>query len=194
MLDFISYNRLDYFVKRLASVATTKSAPYVDNSPDGIFTSPKGTILQKQGNLLSYKYPGDTNFTIINYSTESIRAFLNSYSTVLNSGVNKNVVWIKIDDDPGKTWKNRGICTQTYEICEIVPPCTPTPTPTPTAYVFDELVVDNLQVENLIVGPPEECPPTESTPGEMGEIMICENYMYVYDGIEWKRFELSIYF
>lgn len=196
MLDFISYNRLDYFVKRLALVATTKSAPYVDNSPDGIFTSPKGTILQKQGNLLSYKYPGDTNFTIINYSTESIRAFLNSYSTTLNSGVNKNVVWIKIDDDPGKTWKNRGICTQTYEICEIVsvPPCTPTPTPTPTAYVFDELVVDNLQVENLIVGPPAECPPTESTPGEMGEIMICENYMYVYDGIEWKRFELSIYF
>lgn len=196
MLDFISYNRLDYFVKRLASVATTKSAPYVDNSPDGIFTSPKGTLLQKKGNILSYKYPGESEFTIINYSSESIRAFLDSYSTILNSGINKNVIWIKTDDDPSKTWQNRGTSLQSCEICEIVPKpsCGPTPYPTPTPYGFDELVCDTLSVENIQVQSPYECPPTRSTPGETGEIMICENYMYVYDGIEWKRFELSIYF
>lgn len=196
MLDFISYNRLDVFVKRLALVATTQSAPYVDNSPDGIFTSPKGTILQKKGNILSYKYPGDSTFTVINYASDSIRLFLERYTTILNSGINKNVIWIKTDDDPVKTWKNRGVSLQSCEICEIVPapPCTPTPYPTPTPYGFDELVTDTLVTENIYVQSPNECPPTETTPGETGEIMICENYMYVYDGIEWKRFELSIYF
>jgi hypothetical protein len=36
------------------------------------------------------------------------------------------------------------------------------------------------------------CPPTGI--GAYGQVMVCENYIYVYDGTDWKRFELSIYY
>lgn len=211
MLDFIAYNRINSFVNRLVTVSETiTDTKYVDNSPIGIFTGPKGTILQKSGNILSYKYPGDTNFTILNYASTSIGNLLSKYGVILNRGINKNATWVKMDSETGTSWQNRGANTSSCQICEIVPssPCltpvvtyfvpptptptnTPTPTPTPN---FTYLSVYYLQVETLIIANQAKCEPGETTPGYYGEIIICENYIYVYDGTKWKRVELTVYY
>ena len=73
MLDFISYNRFNTFIDRVLTVRkTVTSTSYVDNSADDLFTGPVGTILQKRGNVFSYKYPNDSDFTVINYANNSI--------------------------------------------------------------------------------------------------------------------------
>ena len=211
MLDFIAYNRINSFVNRLVTVSETITDPNsVDNSPNGIFTGPQGTILQKSGNVLSYKYPGDINFTILNYASTSIGNLLNKYGVILNRGVNKNTTWVKMDGETGTSWQNRGSNTSSCQICEIVPssPCltptntplisptptpthTPTPTPTPN---FTYLTVYYLHVETLIIDNRAKCEPGPTTPGYYGEIIICENYIYVYDGTKWKRVELTVYY
>ena len=198
MLDFISYNRFNTFIERLLVVKKTQFLPsYVDNSPNGLFTGPVGTIFQKRGNIFSYKYPGDSSFTTINQVNNSIEKLCNNYVVALNEGVNKNVTWVKKDNSPGTKWENRGINSQICIICEITPavPCpTATPTPyTPTPYTYyGDITVGTLRVTTLIVDSDTPCPPTSA--GTFGQITICENYIYVYDGNEWKRFELSIYY
>ena len=80
-------------------------------------------------------------------------------------------------------------------ICEIVPasPCTPTSYPTPTPYTYyGDIDVGTLTVTTLIVDSNTPCPPTSA--GTFGEITICENYLYIYDGTEWKRLEISTYY
>jgi len=195
----------------LVTVSETITDPNsVDNSPNGIFTGPQGTILQKSGNVLSYKYPGDVNFTILNYASTSIGNLLNKYGVILNRGINKNATWVKMDSQTGTSWQNRGANTSSCQICEIVPssPCltpvvtyfvpptptptnTPTPTPTPN---FTYLSVYYLQVETLIIDNRAKCEPDETTTGYYGEIIICENYIYVHDGTKWKRVELTVYY
>lgn len=201
MLDFISYNRFNTFIDRLIAVRTTvTSTSYVDNSADDLFTGPVGTILQKKGNIFSYKYPGDSDFTVINYANNSIEKLCNKYTVLLTSGVNKNVTWVKLNNSPGKKWNNRGVKSQDCSICEILPstPCaTPivtyiTPTPTPSGYNLGDITIGTLRVTKLIIDSNSECPPT--TTGTFGQIVVCENYLYIYDGPSWKRFELSTYY
>lgn len=196
MLDFISYNRFNTFIERLLVVRKTQVSPsYVDNSANGLFTGPVGTILQKRGNVFSYKYPNDSDFTVINFINNSIERLCNNYSVVLNDGVNKNVTWVKKDNSPGTKWENRGVRSQICVICEIVPasPCTPTSYPTPTPYTYyGDIDVGTLTVTTLIVDSNTPCPPTSV--GTFGEITICENYLYIYDGTEWKRLEISTYY
>lgn len=194
MLDFISYNRFNTFIERLLVVRKTQVSPsYVDNSANGLFTGPVGTILQKRGNVFSYKYPNDSDFTVINFINNSIERLCNNYSVVLNDGVNKNVTWVKKDNSPGTKWENRGVRSQICVICEIVPasPCTPTSYPTPYTY-YGDIDVGTLTVTTLIVDSNTPCPPTSA--GTFGEITICENYLYIYDGTEWKRLEISTYY
>lgn len=180
---------------------TVTSVSYIDNSADGLFTGPVGTILQKRGNVFSYKYPNDSGFTTINYANNSIETLCNKYSVLLNSGVNKNVTWVKLDVNPGKKWENRGVKSQDCIICEIVPsaPCvTPIvtyiipPTPTPYGYNLGNVTIGTLRVTKLIIDSNSECPPT--TAGTFGQVVVCENYLYIYDGPRWKRFELSTYY
>jgi hypothetical protein len=195
VLDFISYNRFNTFIDRILTVRkTATSTSYIDNSANDLFTGPSGTILQKQGNIFSYKYPTDSDFTIINYANNSIEALCNKYSVLLTSGVNKNVTWVKLDNSPGKKWENRGVKCQSYIVCEIVP-CTPTPTPY-SYYCCGDLgssvTIGTLKVTKLIVDSNTNCPPT--TAGTRGQVAICENYLYIYDGVEWKRFEISNYY
>jgi hypothetical protein len=197
VLDFISYNRFNTFIERLLVVRKTQFSPsYVDNSANGLFTGPAGTILQKRGNVFSYKYPNDSDFTVINLINNSIERLCNNYSVVLNDGVNKNVTWTKKDNSPGTKWENKGVRSQICVICEITPAsacATPTPYPTPTPYTYyGDIDVGTLTVTTLIVDSNTPCPPTGA--GTFGEITVCENYMYIYDGIEWKRFELSTYY
>lgn len=204
MLDFISYNRFNRFIERLVVVRKTVLPPsYVDNSPNGLFTGPIGTILQKRGNIFSYKYPDDSDFTVINYTNNSIEKLCNSYSVILNEGTYKNVTWVKKDNSPGTKWENRGVNSQICVICEIAPavPCsTPIVTylvpPTPTPYTYygnlGDIIVGTLRVTTLIVDSNTACPPTSA--GLFGQVSVCENYMYIYDGTEWKRFELSTYY
>lgn len=205
MLDFISYNRFNTFLERLASVRNTEtSTSYVDNSPNGLFTGPAETILQKRGNIFSYKYPGDSDFTTINYANNSIDKLCNKYAALFETGVNKNVTWIKKDNSPGKTWENRGATNQSCVICEIAPaaPCvTPIvtnifPTPTPGAYCCGNLgssvQINKLTVQKLIIDSTTSCPPSGT--GSFGQVSVCENFLYIYDGVGWKRFELSNYY
>ena len=203
MLDFISYNRFNTFIERLLVVRKTQFSPsYVDNSANGLFTGPVGTILQKRGNIFSYKYPNDSDFTVINYTNNTIERLCNNYSVVLNGGVNKNVTWVKKDNSPGTKWENKGVSSQICVICEIAPaaPCTTpiisyiTPTPTPYTYYgnLGDITVGTLNVTTLIIDSNTPCPPT--TAGSFGEVTVCENYLYIYDGAEWKRFELSTYY
>jgi hypothetical protein len=202
VLDFISYNRFNTFIDRVLTVRkTVTSTSYVDNSADDLFTGPIGTILQKRGNVFSYKYPNDSDFTVINYANNSIESLCNKYSVLLNSGLNKNVTWVKTNNSPGKKWQNRGIKSQDCIICEITPssPCsTPIVTyivPTPyTYYVYNlgDITVGTLTVTTLIVESTTNCPPTVA--GTIGQVSVCENYLYIYDGSEWKRFELSTYY
>ena len=209
MLDFIAYNRINTFVNKLVTVSETiTDANYIDNSPNGIFTGPKGTILQKRGNVLSYKYPGDANYTILNYASNNIGNLLNKYGVILNRGVNKNVTWIKQDSQNGTKWQNQGSANSDCQICEILPssPCltpvityfgppVPTnPTPTPFNSCTYSLCAQNITVQRLIIDNSDKCEPGASTPGEYGEIVICENYVYVYDGTKWKRMELTVYY
>lgn len=212
MLDFIAYNRINVFVNKLVAVSeTVTDVNYIDNSPNGIFTGPKGTILQKKGNLLSYKYPTDVNYTVLNYASNSIGSLLDKYAVILNRGVNKNVTWIKQDSENGTKWRNQGSFNTNFEICEIITspsPCTtpvvsyfgpPAPTnptpipPTPGCTHIGCLYLDYLTTDNLVLIS-EKCEPGPSTPGTFGEIVICENYIYVYDGVKWKRTELSVYY
>ncbi len=212
MLDFIAYNRINTFVNKLVTVSeTVTDANYIDNSPNGIFTGPKGTILQKRGNVLSYKYPTDVNYTVLNYASNSIGNLLNKYAVILNRGVNKNVTWIKQDSENGTKWKNQGTSTTDCQICEVIVPASPcltpvityfgppaptNPTPippTPGCTHINCLYVDYLTANNLVVIS-EKCEPGPGTPGTFGEIVICENYIYVYDGVKWKRTELSVYY
>ena len=213
MLDFIAYNRINTFVTKLVTVSETiTDTNYIDNSPNGIFTGPRGTILQKRGNVLSYKYPGDASYTILNYASNSIGSLLNKYNVILNRGVNKNVTWIKQDSENGTKWENQGALANSCQICEILPssPCvTPTVTyispsvttinPSPTPLPSNDctctyLVAERAVIKTLIVSNPEKCEPGPSTPGVFGEILVCENYMYVYDGVKWKRMELTVYY
>lgn len=210
MLDFISYNRLNTFLDRLLVVRNTiTSTTYVDNSPNGLFTSPAGTILQKRGNLFSYKYPTDSDFTIINYANNSIQKLCDKYSVALSTGVNKNVTWVKLDDSPGTKWQNRGLSSDVCIICEIAPapPCstpivtyivptlTPTPTGTPVVYCCpvdgSDIIANKVTATVLIVDSDETCPP--SGMGTAGQVVVCENYLYIHDGTGWKRYEISIY-
>jgi hypothetical protein len=209
VLDFISYNRFNTFIDRLVTVRTTvTSTSYVDNSPNDLFTSPTGTILQKRGNVFSYKYPGDSDFTTINYANNSIEKLCKKYEVLLSGGVNRNVTWIKTDNSPNKTWANRGVSVQECIICEIAPsaPCaTPIVTyiiptyPIPTSPLpnccgdlGDSVTINTLRVTTLIVDSTTDCPP--STAGTYGQISVCENYLYIYDSAGWKRFELSNYY
>ena len=186
MLDFIAYNRMNTFVSRLVSVSeTVTDTSYVDNSPNGLFTSPKGTILQKAGNVISYKYPGENTFTTLNYASNSINNLLTKYNVILGRGVNKNVTWIKSDTDGGTSWKNKG------SLMKCIPPPTPTPTPTPptcTSY----FCADAIETVTLVISGTGSCEPSPSATGTYGQIMICENYIYVYDGA-WKRVALETY-
>jgi hypothetical protein len=202
VLDFISYNRFNTFIERLLVVRKTQFLPsYVDNSANGLFTGPAGTILQKRGNIFSYKYPNDSDFTVINYTNNTIERLCNNYSVVLNGGVNKNVTWVKKDNSPGTKWENKGVSSQICVICEISPasPCvTPIisyviPTPTPYTYGnLGDIIVGTLNVTTLIIDSNTPCPPTSA--GSFGQVSVCENYLYIYDGVEWKRFELSTYY
>lgn len=209
MLDFIAYNRINTFVNKLVTVSETiTDTNYIDISPNGIFTGPKGTILQKRGNVLSYKYPGDANYTVLNYASNSIGNLLNKYSVILNRGVNKNVTWIKQDSENGTQWANQGSSNSSCQICEILPssPCltpvityfgTPTatnPTPIPPTPNYTYLYVEYLTVKTLIVDNHEKCIPGPTTPGVFGEIIVCENHMYVHDGTKWKRIALTVYY
>ncbi len=199
MLDFISYNRFTTFIERLiTNQKLYSSSTYVDNSPNGLFTGPVGTILQKKGNVFSYKYPSESSFTTINYVNNSIQKLCSN--PALGGGINKNVTWVKMDDSPGTKWQNRGLRSEVCVICEIAPalPCTTPivtyifPTPTPYGYTFDNLVVGTLTVTNLIVDSDVPCPPTSA--GTFGQVAVCDNYLYIYDGAEWKRFEVSTYY
>jgi len=193
VLDFISYNRFNSFLDRLVAVRTTvTSTSYVDNSPNDLFTGPVGTILQKRGHIFSYKYPGDSDFTTINHANNSLEKLCKKYEVLLGAGVNKNATWVKLDASPGKKWANRGSKVQDCVICEIFV-CPPPPTPTPYPYYyFDYLQAGTLRVKKLIVNGAGDCPPT--SPGTFGQIVVCENYIYIYDGPRWKRFELSTYY
>jgi hypothetical protein len=62
----------------------------------------------------------------------------------------------------------------------------------PTTY--PELTVGTATVITLIVNDSGSCTPTSSTAGTFGQFIICENYIYVYDGVQWKRSEASPYF
>ena len=203
MLDFISYNRFTTFIERLITVQKLySSSTYVDNSPNGLFTGPVGTILQKRGNIFSYKYPTESSFTTINYVNNSIQKLCSN--PALNGGINKNVTWVKLDNSPGTKWQNRGLQSDVCVICEIAPaaPCNtpivtyivPTPTPyiTPSSYNLGDVTIGTLRVTNLIVDSESPCPPTGV--GTFGQVLVCENYLYVYDGVSWKRFEISTYY
>jgi hypothetical protein len=176
------------------------SSTYVDNSPNGLFTGPVGTILQKRGNVFSYKYPNEASFTTINYVNNSIQRLCSN--PALSGGINKNVTWVKMDDSPGTKWQNRGLQSEICTICEIAPalPCNtpivtyifPTPTPTPPPYDLGDIIVGTLTVTTLIVDSETPCPPTGA--GTFGQVLVCDNYLYIYDGVEWKRSELSVYY
>lgn len=200
MLDFIAYNRMNAFVTKLVTVSNTiTDANYLDNSPNGIFTGPQGTVLQKKGNVISYKYPGDEDFSILNYASPSIGSLLNKYGVILNRGVNKDVTWVKTDSQNGTSWVNRGSSTNTYDLCQVYPcaPFVPTvtiePTVTPICGQTYCLYVNYLTVSHLIIDSTGQCEPAPNDPGYYGELRICENYMYVYDGTRWKRSELTTY-
>jgi hypothetical protein len=59
----------------------------------------------------------------------------------------------------------------------------------PTTY--DEAIAGTATVTTLIVDNSVACEPTPITSGIVGQIIICENYIYVYDGDRWKRGELT---
>jgi hypothetical protein len=61
----------------------------------------------------------------------------------------------------------------------------------PTTY--DEIIAGTATITTLIVDNSAACTPTPSTAGTFGQIIICENYIYVYDGSQWKRGELTVY-
>jgi hypothetical protein len=158
-------------------------------SPTGVFTGPPGTILQKQGNILSYKYPTESTFTVLNYASKSIQFVLEKNRIALNKGVNRNATWVKEDSQTHKTWTYIGSLTDTCELCEILPPCPPLTTPPPTGCV----VMDCLIVGEFAISGSELCEPDPNDPGIYGQIIICENYVYIYDGTQWKRNQLTTY-
>ena len=57
----------------------------------------------------------------------------------------------------------------------------------------DEIIVGTATITTLVVDNSSACEPSPSAPGTFGQIIICENYIYVYDGTQWKRGELTIY-
>lgn len=59
--------------------------------------------------------------------------------------------------------------------------------------ICDEIIAGTATITTLIVNDSGSCTPTPSTTGTFGQIIICENYIYVYDGVQWKRGELSVY-
>lgn len=199
---------MNTFVTKLVAISNTVTDPsYVDNSPNGVFTSPKGTILQKAGNVISYKYPGDRDFTILNYASNSITALLNKYAVILNRGVNKNVTWVKEDSETGTKWakRNTGVASLSSinGIALICCPPTPTPTSTPTptpectsiyCATIEYLYASYLYTTSLIIDSTGKCEPAPTDEGYYGEIRVCENYLYVYDGSgQWKRCDLTTY-
>lgn len=62
----------------------------------------------------------------------------------------------------------------------------------PTTYT--EISASTATITTLIVNDSGSCTPTSSTTGTFGQIIICENYIYVYDGVQWKRGEFSTYY
>lgn len=62
----------------------------------------------------------------------------------------------------------------------------------PTTYT--ELIAGTVTATTLIVNDSGSCTPTSSTVGTFGQIIICDNYIYVYEGVKWKRGEASTYF
>jgi len=64
--------------------------------------------------------------------------------------------------------------------------------PTPTTYDLGDITVGTLTVTTLIVDSETPCPPTDA--GTFGQVSVCDNYLYIYDGVEWKRSELSVYY
>jgi hypothetical protein len=105
-----------------------------------------------------------------------------------------------MDNSPGTKWQNRGLQSEICVICEIAPaaPCnTPivtyiVPTPTPYTYGMGDVTIGTLTVTNLIVDSETPCPPTSA--GTYGQVSVCDNYLYIYDGAEWKQFEVSTYY
>jgi hypothetical protein len=61
----------------------------------------------------------------------------------------------------------------------------------PTTYT--EITAGTATITTLIVDNSAACEPTPTTSGTFGQIIICENYIYVYDGSRWKRGELTTY-
>lgn len=57
----------------------------------------------------------------------------------------------------------------------------------------DYIIAGTATITTLIVDDAASCTPTPSTAGTFGQIMVCENYIYVYDGVQWKRGELTTY-
>jgi hypothetical protein len=57
----------------------------------------------------------------------------------------------------------------------------------------DEIIAGTATITTLIVNDSGSCTPTPSTDGTFGQIIVCENYIYVYDGVQWKRGELSVF-
>jgi hypothetical protein len=55
-----------------------------------------------------------------------------------------------------------------------------------------DIIVGTLTVTTLIVDSETPCPPTGA--GTFGQVLVCDNYLYIYDGVEWKRSELSVYY
>ncbi len=58
---------------------------------------------------------------------------------------------------------------------------------------YDEITAGTATITTLIIDNSAACTPTPSTAGTFGQIIICENYIYVYDGTQWKRGELTAY-
>jgi len=61
------------------------------------------------------------------------------------------------------------------------------------ATTCDEIIVGTATITTLVVDNSDACEPSPVATGTFGQIIICENYIYVYDGTRWKRGELASY-
>lgn len=62
----------------------------------------------------------------------------------------------------------------------------------PSTY-YSEISASKVTVGRLIISSSALCTPDESTPGTYGQMVVCENYVYVHDGTKWKRVEIAVY-
>lgn len=121
MINFITGTRFVTFLDKLSAVSRNQtSTSYIDRSPDDVFDSPIGTVLVKRGATVLYRYSSDLDWTDLSamfpYLTTPRR-------NLLESGINKNAMWIKNSSATSKTWKFLGYTgTMTGECTACVVP------------------------------------------------------------------------